>query len=35
MQYYGLQLVGQAESHIQLARAIMAIVAFESVNFNR
>lgn len=35
MDYYGLQLEGQSESHIQLARAIAAIVAFESVNFNR
>jgi hypothetical protein len=33
--YYGMQLTGQAVSHIQLVRAITAVLAFECVKLNR
>jgi hypothetical protein len=33
--YYGMQLSGQALSHIQLMRAIAAAVSFEVVSQNR
>lgn len=33
--YYGMQLSGQAISHIQLMRVIAAVVSFEAVNLNR
>lgn len=33
--YYGLLLEGQVKSHIQLIRAITAVIAFESVKLNR
>lgn len=35
MSYYGFQLTGQAQSHIELVKAITAVIAFESVKLNR